>query len=299
MRLLAQSDLHLNRRENRQWLESLSRHDYQRDVLIVAGDVSHRLDQMRWAFEELLARFKEVAFVPGNHDLWVHRENFPDSTAKLAAVEALCLELGIHVSPVRPGGGAGPWLVPLFSWYRRPPHPDSLFLPKPGEDPNFRGWSDDRFVRWAGETTEPPDSLTRRAPFTPDDGAPVISFSHFLPRAELIFSAGPYRGTDPRPGFNFSRYAGSLEIERAVRRLGSAVHVYGHQHRNRRRRIDGVLYLSHCLGYGPERDAGRVGNGAAEPLALWEDGPVTLEGVEEGTPERVSRFIESLNRAED
>ncbi len=294
MRYLAQSDLHLNRRENRQWLEGLSRQDYRDDLLIVAGDLSHRLDQMRWAFEELLARFGHVAFVPGNHDLWVHREPFADSVAKLAAVEALCRELGVHIDPVQPEGASAPWIVPIRGWYRQPPHRDSLYLPKPGEDPAFRGWSDDRFIRWPEAVKGPPGDLTGRGTFHPADGAAVISFSHFLPRREMIFSGKTYRGTDPRPAFNFSRYAGSLEIERQLRRLGSTVHVYGHQHRNRRRRIDGVVYLSHCLGYGPERDAGLVGHDATEPLTIWDGGPVEFEGLEEGVPERVTRFIERL-----
>ena len=61
---------------------------YHDDVLIVAGDISDNLERLEclkarsyWAkteillcrctFELLLERFDKVAFVPGNHDLWV------------------------------------------------------------------------------------------------------------------------------------------------------------------------------------------------------------------------------------
>jgi hypothetical protein len=91
--------------------------------------------------------------------------------------------------------------------------------------------------------------------------APVISFSHFLPRRELMFSPRPHGESDPHPEFNFSRVAGCSGIDDQIRRLGSRVHVYGHQHRNRDVTLEGVRYVSHCRGYPLERARGY----------LWED----------------------------
>ena len=88
---------------------------------------------------------------------------------------------------------------------------------------------------------------------------PVISFSHFLPRVELVFSdwerfraGGGVTGNDRAPEFNFTRVAGCRQLDAQLRKLGSTLHLYGHQHRNRDREIDGVRYVSHCLGYPPE-----------------------------------------------
>jgi hypothetical protein len=107
---------------------------------------------------------------------------------------------------------------------------------------------------------------------------PVISFSHFLPRTDLIFSHPEHMAylaaatephpLDPHPAFNFSRVAGCRGLEEQIRRLGSAVHVYGHQHRDRWREVDGVLYVSHCLGYAHERSAGGR-HGGREPRQVW------------------------------
>ena len=105
----------------------------------------------------------------------------------------------------------------------------------------------------------------------------VISFSHFLPRQELIFSNGPpvaISGGDPYPSFNFSRVAGSAGLDRQVRTLGSRLHVYGHQHRNRNREIEGVTYISHCLGYPQERTSGRILGLEFGPRLVWDGASV-------------------------
>jgi hypothetical protein len=112
--------------------------------------------------------------------------------------------------------------------------------------------------------------------------APVISFSHFLPRPELMFytenevkTADAEKGEmviDANPGFNFSRVAGCAGLEEQIRHLRSIIHVYGHQHRNREREIDGIRYISHCLGYPSERESGQVWNLQQGPRLIWPNG---------------------------
>lgn len=58
--------------------------------------------------------------------------------------------------------------------------------------------------------------------------------------------------------FNFTRFAGSQTIENQLRQVGAAIHVYGHQHRNRDRCIEGVRYISHCLGSTGEQQKGLI-----------------------------------------
>jgi 3',5'-cyclic AMP phosphodiesterase CpdA len=71
MRLFATSDLHSDYKENFNWLTELSDTAYRDDALIVAGDVSDRLDIIRETLLLLRAKFRHVLFTPGNHELWV------------------------------------------------------------------------------------------------------------------------------------------------------------------------------------------------------------------------------------
>jgi hypothetical protein len=134
-------------------------------------------------------------------------------------------------------------------------------------------WADNHRIKWP---PMPDDRLPAEhllainpAPSTPSANNPplnaqipvpaVITFSHFLPRVELVFSdwnrflaGGEVSGNDRAPEFNFTRVAGCTQLDAMLRAHGSVVHLYGHQHRNRDRVIDGVRYISHCLGYPPE-----------------------------------------------
>ena len=82
MRVFAVSDLHMDYQENTDWLNSLSSSDYQKDVLIVAGDISDRIVLINHCFNQLAKRFHQVIYVPGNHDLWTKRESQINSLEK-------------------------------------------------------------------------------------------------------------------------------------------------------------------------------------------------------------------------
>jgi len=71
----------------------------------------------------------------------------------------------------------------------------------------------------------------------------IISFSHFLPRIDVM----------PTVILPWARclypVLGTHRLEHQIRRLGSAVHVYGHSHVNRRIHLDGTLYVNNALAY--------------------------------------------------
>jgi len=284
MRLFALSDIHADYDDNRRWVRNLSDADYRDDALICAGDLSHD----RGIFTETMAclrkKFSRLFFVPGNHDLWIRKADAGDSLQKHRDILALCRDLGIDTGPGKitdAGSGGSAWIVPLDSWYAKPEESvESLFVPKEGEDPRLRMWVDDRATRWdlpEAETTVAAYFLGKNAGrLRQAYDAPVISFSHFLPRRELIFgtpaelAAAGIPLTDPMPRFNFSRVAGCSRLDTQIRRLGSVMHVYGHQHRNRHRTIDGVTYVSHCLGYPRERAEGRISGRLNGPRLIWD-----------------------------
>ena len=266
------------------WIEALSQAEYTNDALILAGDVSHDLHKLKAALTTLRARFAEVFFVPGNHELWLRQQAYTDSMAKFWRVLELCTELGVRTSPGKVGateGKTGVWVVPLFAWYVQPEEgSDSLFVPKAGEDATLEMWADNYLTTWPpldqGCTVAEAFLRLNDAHVHRPYDAPVISFSHFVPRTELIYrtaqeSAAAGRALrDLHPRFNFSRVAGCRGLEAQIRQLGSMMHIYGHQHRNRHRYIDGVLYISHCLGYPAERARGVVHDIENTPKLIWD-----------------------------
>jgi hypothetical protein len=283
-RIFALSDLHVHCPENRSWIEELSSTDYGADVLIVGGDVSPNIDQLKDAMVGLKAKFADVLFVPGNHELWVRSRDRKDSIAKFFDVLKLCESLNVKTEPMRVGSATdGRWIVPLFSWYRKPEEGSkSLFVVKKSEDPTIDIWADDHFTKWPQleKGTVVADIFLRmnETNLKRRFDAPIISFSHFLPRPELMFTLEhdipdieKEKGVclDPHPGFNFSRVAGCIGLDEQIRELGSGVHIYGHQHRNRERIINGVHYISHCLGYPQERVSGQIWNLQYGPLLIW------------------------------
>lgn len=266
MQVYAISDVHADFRDNLWQLEQLPRRSYLSDALMVAGDVSHEREVLRRTFHIFLERFRYVFFVPGNHELWIRDGEHADSVQKFEDVLRLCESLGVRTGPEVIGAGDDRvCVVPLFSWYTRPGEgSDSLYRERPVQEPPESVWADDYLVKWPRTGGFRPLQyfldLNARRMSAP---CPVsrISFSHFLPRQDLMFAAPGeafYAAPDPARGlFNFSTVAGSTLIDQQVRQLGSRVHVYGHQHRNRRRCCDGVWYVSNCLGY-PEERRGRV-----------------------------------------
>ena len=118
-----------------------------------------------------------------------------DSLEKFNAIVGLCQRLGVYTEPFRVGQGElAVWLVPLYSWYRTAgADRHSLLITKEGEDWENSYWMNRYYCRWpdrlepdCGAVADHFLSLNKEAIARSYD-APILSFSHFLPRKELIF----------------------------------------------------------------------------------------------------------------
>lgn len=240
MRVFAVSDIHVDYEVNMRWVRHLSRSDYRDDLLIVAGDLTHKLPELATCLTELATRFAKVLFVPGNHDVWVLGEA-PERTSldKFDDVVEVVEHSG---ASMRAYQRRDVIIVPLLGWY-------DYSFGRPSAD-LYSMWMDFHACRWPAGFGADEISMhfTRMNQQTVNGASKVITFSHFMPRIDLIPAqvSSRHRVLDP--------VLGSTRIERQLRQLGSSMHVYGHSHINRRIPIDGVTYINNALGYpGEER----------------------------------------------
>jgi len=235
MRVFALSDIHIDYEVNAKWIAALSTAEYQDDVLILAGDVTDMRRLFDWCLYTLAKRFKKVLFVPGNHDLWVIREGGEkNSLQKFDDICAVVRSSGASMQAFRERGVS---IIPFLAWY-------DYSFGEPSEE--LRSiWMDYHACRWPSGLTEK-DIAAHFASFNRKHsslaGDKVITYSHFLPRIDLM------------PGFIPSAkkllypILGSTLLDRQLRRLNPSIHVYGHSHVNRQVKIDGVCYINNAFG---------------------------------------------------
>lgn len=239
MRIFAVSDIHIDYEVNARWLADLSMGEYREDVLILAGDVSDCLDRIGWALSTLTTRFRRVMYVPGNHELWVIRDGKQyTSLDKFERLRAVVEQSG---ASMRPEALDGVLIVPLQGWY-------DYSFGLPGSE-LLESWMDFHACRW------PPHFQMRDVaahfqtlnptPPTVHEGM-LISFSHFLPRIDLMPAYIPPARRMLYP------VLGSARLEEQLRALKSRIHVYGHSHVNRHIAIDDVVYINNAFGYPDE-----------------------------------------------
>jgi predicted phosphodiesterase len=239
MRVFALSDIHIDYSANAMWIANLSVAEYQDDVLILAGDVTDIQKLFGWCLNMLTKRFKKVLFVPGNHELWVMREDREkNSLQKFDDVCAVVESTGASMQAFHERGVS---IVPLLGWY-------DYSFGEPSQELRAM-WMDYHSCRWPAGFAER-DIAAHFAAFNHEQSriasGKVITFSHFLPRIDLMpeYIPGAQRVLYP--------VLGSVQLESQLRRLNPAIHVYGHSHVNRQVKIDGVLYINNAFGYPDE-----------------------------------------------
>ena len=238
MRVFALSDIHIDYNENSSWLYNLSEYDYKDDILILAGDVTDIIPSLTKAFKALKNRFGNVLYTPGNHDLWVNRNNVKNSLESFDIIKKISKDCGISMEPTEFGSLS---IIPLFGWF------DYSF----GQPSNklFDIWLDYIACKWPDDFDE--TKITRyfisiNEEFLNTTNKFVISFSHFLPRIDLMpFYIPPYKKI-------LYPVLGTSLLEGQIRTLGSQIHIYGHSHVNMRVLKDNTIYINNAFGYPSE-----------------------------------------------
>lgn len=218
-------------------------------MLILAGDVCDDLATLERTLSLLASRFARLFYCLGNHELWVRSadraDGVRDSLAKAALVLAACERLGVATTPQRLGDT---WVAPLHSWHHSSwdCDPDVPGVPAAGAwtvadyaacawPPRLPGGAHqggEALAGWWDFVNEGPawDEMLASRP-----RCDVVSFSHFLPRPELL----------PEKRFlyfpNLAKAAGSAALGRRVAALRPDIHVFGHSHFAWDSTLDGEL----------------------------------------------------------
>lgn len=253
MKLYAIGDLHLANMATRQALAEVPA--FRDDDLILAGDVGESQDQLRYALDLLVRRFRRLYWVPGNHDLWTshHDPEGLRGEAKYLRLVEICRSYGVR-TPEDPFGrfqaaGGETFLVaPVFTLY------DYSFRPPevPAED--AVDWAAASGVVCSDEVVlDPSPYLSRpawcqarlaytrmRLQAAASEGFRIVLVNHWPLREDLF---------ELRRIPRFKIWCGTTATEDWHRRFPVAVVVYGHLHIRGTHFRDGVRFEEVSLGY--------------------------------------------------
>ncbi len=239
MRIFAVSDLHIDYAENAKWLFGLPKNDYNNDILVLAGDISSNMQAVIKAFAALKSRFYEVLFIPGNHDLWIDRNNNRNSFDNFHLIKTIAANCGIVMEPAHYNTLS---IVPLFGWY-------DYSFGEPAKE-LYDIWIDYTACVWPDgydESSVTQTFISMNSGFLKIKNDFLITFSHFLPRIDLM---PPFI---PQHKRNIYPVLGTVLLEKHIRQLRSNMHIYGHSHVNTSVMIDGIRYINNAYGYPSEK----------------------------------------------
>ena len=255
LKLYAISDLHVGFKENRAALRGLPAHPD--DWLILCGDLGDTPQQLDYALEVLAAKFAQLIWVPGNHELWtVPRATGTRGVERYTELVELCRKRGCLTPedpfPIWPGEGGPHWLAPLFLLYDYSFRPDEVavedavawaqeenvmcsdeLLLHPDPYPSFGAWCEAR-CRESEKRLE--EALVAAL-------HPVVLIAHFpLKQSLAVLPRIP----------RFMVWCGTRRTEDWHLRFRASVVVSGHLHIPCTRYVDGVRFEEVSLGY-PEQ----------------------------------------------
>ena len=258
-RLWALSDLHVSHRENREALGSIPA--FPDDWLILAGDVGHGIGSLDWCFRQLAPKFRQVVWVPGNHELW----SVPRSVPRLGGVALYerLVEIAHRHGVLTPEDPYpvlerrdGPVLIaPLFLLYDysfRPPHV--------GRD-QVVGWARQDGAVCSDEYVLHPDPFPDReswcAARCEDAATRLASHPAALPKVLINhFPLEEQHAVLPRIP-RFTPWCGTRRTRGWHVRFGACAVVYGHLHIRGTKWLDGVPFQEVSLGYPRQWDRRR------------------------------------------
>ncbi|KAH8890482.1 metallophosphoesterase-like protein [Thozetella sp. PMI_491] len=296
-RLLAIADLHIGYGPNLEAWNKLRPHP--EDGLIIAGDVGEKIEHLRQAFSLATAQFKQVFWVPGNHELYTMppaggagasgasdfgtnpnaNPDARDGEAKYMACVDVAREYGV-LTPEDDyatwdcGDGNKALVCPVFTLY------DYSFRPAHVTREQALDWAMEENVQATDELLLHPtpyptrdawcDALITKAEnrlgqAAMESGLPLIIINHWPLREDLVFIPRVPR---------FSLWCGSKRTKDWHLWFNAKVVVTGHLHLRRTDWKDSTRFEEVSLGYPRQWEGARgLGKGINEMLREILPGP--------------------------
>lgn len=256
MKLWAIADLHVGYKENRDALASMG--EYPDDWLILAGDAGEVPSHLDYVLKTVVPRFRQVIWVPGNHELWTPASLPPErrGVAHYERLVGLCRRYGVLTPEdpwaAWPGDGPPRAVIPMFLLF------DYTFAPDGVAPHRAVEWAADAGIRSVDEELLAPHPFASREDWCharveatearlaalPAD-ARLVLVNHFPLRRDLAVLPRVPR---------FSIWCGTRLTEDWHRRFNVEAVVYGHLHLRSSRSIDGVRFEEVSLGYPKQWD---------------------------------------------
>ncbi len=292
VRIASVSDLHVDFADNRNAVVKLATHIHrlQADLVIIAGDDSHLNHHIERALEAFGLAAPQVAYLPGNHDLWTpvkdisqHRE-IDTWQRYYQELKELTHSQKAHYLPEKPLQIGSVAIAGTCGWYDYSllaPHLRAEMGAEALRSKRFGNaiWQDARFTRFKGADGEPmeDDQVCRKmelellAQLEDLDANPEISeivlVTHHLPFYELLTRTGELR-KDFYHAFMGSTGLG--DVIRSSKKVKSAI--YGHIHRPHQTTISGIEVKARPLGYPRDRNGMSVEEMVKNSIAWIEIG---------------------------
>jgi predicted phosphodiesterase len=254
-RLFAIGDVHLSFKGNRETLEKLLPHP--NDDLILAGDVGETPEHCRTAFAKAKECFREVWWVPGNHELYTmpsQKDHGERGHAKYMQCVNIAREYGILTPEddyVLWEGEGGPVLVaPIFTLY------DYSFRPGHVKLENALEWARELDIEATDEHLLYPDPYDSRiewchalvasteaklaAAVAAHPDKKLVIINHWQLREDLVSLPNVPR---------FSLWCGTKKTEDWHNKFNAKVVISGHIHIRRTDWRDNTRFEEVSLGY--------------------------------------------------
>jgi predicted phosphodiesterase len=254
-RLWALGDIHLSYKQNREALELLQ--PLPNDGLILCGDVGESPEHLRLAFTQATSCFRQVWWVPGNHELYTlptQKENGARGVAKYEECVDIAREFGVLTPEdefVMWNGEGGPALIaPIFTLY------DYSFRPADVTLEGAVDWAREKNIEATDEHLLHPDPYASRVQWchalvahtekklstavAENPGVKLVIINHWPLREDLVLLPNVPR---------FCIWCGTKKTEDWHTRFNAKVVVSGHLHIRRTDWKDETRFEECSLGY--------------------------------------------------